>query len=203
MFTGVAKQTGWIGLGSAALLLVGCFGRNDDLLEPPAALGPGGAQPGMTAPPPPSSAPVGAPPPAPSAPEPFSLRPGEQLVNHKVIGGDSLWKLANQYKPSTSRIMAANGMTSDTIYAGKTIKIPTKTGAAPAPAATPATPAATPAPTPSPAPTTPAPAPRGFTPLTPKPAPTTPPPAPTPAPPAVPDVNFGTPEPSGAPRIQN
>ncbi|MDF1752327.1 MAG: LysM peptidoglycan-binding domain-containing protein [Verrucomicrobiales bacterium] len=65
---------------------------------------------------------------SPSKPEPsaFSLKSGESLVSYKVQKGDNLSKIASLYGTSSKRIMAANGLASDTIYAGKTYKIPTK-----------------------------------------------------------------------------
>ena len=142
------------------------------------------------------------------APEPFSLKEGEQLVAHQVAKGDSLWELAQKYDTRVSRIKAANNLQSDMIVEGRTLQIPTKmTAGAPmaAPAATPAAPAPTaPAPAPAPAPTTPAPASPGLVvpPATQAPpsapAPTAPAtPAPAPAAPSQPSLNFGTPPTSG------
>lgn len=81
-----------------------------------------------------------------SAPAPFSLRSGEKLIPYQVASGDTLGKIATQYNTSVTRIKAANGMTNDTIYAGRTIQVPTSappgglamnTPSAPAPASTP------------------------------------------------------------------
>ena len=58
-------------------------------------------------------------------PRPFELMPGEQLVIYQIGSGDTLGAIAKKYRTTTSRIMAANGMTDTTIYAGKTIKVPT------------------------------------------------------------------------------
>ncbi|MEM7602134.1 MAG: LysM peptidoglycan-binding domain-containing protein, partial [Verrucomicrobiota bacterium] len=65
--------------------------------------------------------------PTPAAPEPpeFKLREGETLVTYRIERGDSLSKIAGKYNTSISRIMAANAMTSDRIYAGKSLQIPT------------------------------------------------------------------------------
>lgn len=72
------------------------------------------------------------PPPSNYGPEPatvrpaeFKLRDGETLVTYTIEPGDTLGKIATTYNTSYSRIMAANGMTSDRIYAGKTLQIPT------------------------------------------------------------------------------
>jgi LysM repeat protein len=89
---------------------------------------------------PPSAAPTGAAPspygagatasaPA-SAPAPFSLRNGEQLVDHTIQPGESLSSIAGKYQSSINRIQSANGMTDTKIFAGKTIKVPTMGGAA-------------------------------------------------------------------------
>ncbi|MCB1230036.1 MAG: LysM peptidoglycan-binding domain-containing protein [Verrucomicrobiae bacterium] len=121
------------------------------------------------------------------APEPFSLKEGEQLLPYKVQKGDSLWELAQKYNTRVSRIKAANNLQSDMIVEGRTLQIPTKGAAPAAPAA--ATPAPAPMTTPQTAPT-PAPT------LVPAP---TPAPAPAPAAPAPsqPSLNFGTPAPAG------
>lgn len=60
-----------------------------------------------------------------SAPAPFSLREGEQLVPHSIVSGDSLSSIAAKYNSSISRIQAANGMTNTKIIAGKTLQVPT------------------------------------------------------------------------------
>lgn len=68
-----------------------------------------------------------APAPAPSAPNTpvFQLRAGEQLITHSIERGDTLGGIASHYNSSQSRIMAANGMTSTKIIAGKTLQVPT------------------------------------------------------------------------------
>lgn len=62
---------------------------------------------------------------APPAAVQFSLRNGEQLMPYKIQPGDNLGKIASKYNTSVSRIMAANSMTNDKIYAGKTLQVPT------------------------------------------------------------------------------
>lgn len=47
------------------------------------------------------------------------------LVDHTIVRGDSLWKIANDYDTTIKEIMAANEMENDQIIAGKTIKVPT------------------------------------------------------------------------------
>ncbi len=60
-----------------------------------------------------------------SAPAPFQLREGEQLVPHVIVKGDSLSSIAGKYNSSIGRIMSANGMTDSKIFAGKTLQVPT------------------------------------------------------------------------------
>ena len=43
---------------------------------------------------------------------------------HRIVSGDTLYGLARKYRTSVSAIKRANGMTSDVIFKGKTIKIP-------------------------------------------------------------------------------
>lgn len=59
------------------------------------------------------------------APQPFSLREGEQLVPHLIQTGENLSSIAARYNTSVARIQAANGMTDTRIFAGKTIQVPT------------------------------------------------------------------------------
>ncbi|MDF2376497.1 MAG: LysM peptidoglycan-binding domain-containing protein [Verrucomicrobiales bacterium] len=111
---------------------VGCLSNKKDEVAVEAAAPPPAAYPstpegyadtGSTAPVPPSSTMA----PAPAAPEPpqFSLREGETLVTYRIEMGDNLSKIATKYNTSVSRIKAANGMTNDKIFAGKTLQIPT------------------------------------------------------------------------------
>jgi LysM repeat protein len=41
-----------------------------------------------------------------------------------VKGGDTLWGLSKKYGTSVTKIKKANGLSSDTIVNGKTLKIP-------------------------------------------------------------------------------
>ncbi|MEM9480552.1 MAG: LysM peptidoglycan-binding domain-containing protein [Verrucomicrobiota bacterium] len=43
---------------------------------------------------------------------------------HKVAAGDTLWGLSKRYGTSVSAIKRANGLSSDTIVNGRTLKIP-------------------------------------------------------------------------------
>jgi LysM repeat protein len=125
-----------------ALGTVSCVGnKNKDVAETPVAAPPAAAYPDSSTDYPNSSGnsssssandyaatnSSSAPQSAPSAPSAsvFDLRAGEQLIDHTIKRGDTLGGLATHYNSSQSRIMAANGMTSTKIYAGKNIKIPT------------------------------------------------------------------------------
>lgn len=61
----------------------------------------------------------------PAAPlAPAAPAANEQIVQHQVVDGDSLWKLARHYDTSIERIKQVNQMTTDDIFSGKTILIP-------------------------------------------------------------------------------
>lgn len=178
-------QTPLLPLTGAFLLALTAAGCGNRKAPPPIEPAPSPVTPAATAPATSAA--------APSQPEPFSLKPGEQLVPHKVAKGESLWVLAQKYNTRVSRIKAANGMTSDMITEGKTLQIPTTGGGAGDPVAAPAPAAPAPAAvTPIPAPT--APAPNLFQPA-PAPAPAAPAPA-APAQGAAPSLNFGNPAPA-------
>lgn len=137
MFRG-ENSFGFLFACSLAVISVGCIGnKNKDVaveteVAPPAAAYPDSpgyadtSEPTMTptAPAPPSSS-IGAATNNTPAPSAFELRQGEQLVEYQIQSGDTLEKIANQYNTSYRRIMAANGMASDRIIAGKTIQVPT------------------------------------------------------------------------------
>lgn len=177
-----------ITLSATVALAVATIGCGNKAPEPIAPLA---AAVGNTPATPPASTSTAA---APAQPEPFSLKPGEQLVPHTVAKGESLWVLAQKYNTRVSRIKSANNMTSDLINEGRTLQIPTTGGGAAA-----SDPVAVPAPLSAPAaPATAAPAPPSlFQPAAPAPTP-----APAPAAPATgaaPSLNFGTPPPAPAP----
>ncbi len=123
---------------SVGLISVGCIGnKNKDVALEPEQAPPPAAYPDTpayadssaptmtpTAPAPPNSSVAAATTDAPAS-APFELREGETLVEYEIQSGDSLEKIAAQYNTSYRRIMAANGMTSDRIFAGKTIQVPT------------------------------------------------------------------------------
>jgi len=69
-----------------------------------------------------AAAAAAAPPAAPTAPA--APAANEQIVQHQIVTGDALWKLARHYGTSVERIKQVNQMTSDEIFAGKTILIP-------------------------------------------------------------------------------
>lgn len=95
--------------------------------------------------------------PAPSAPSPSAvLTPGVEAAPsgptvYTVKSGDTLSRIATQFKVSVRVIRAANNLKTDSIKVGQKLKIPVK---APAPTPAPAIPSAT-----EPAPTTPSTAP--------------------------------------------
>lgn len=43
---------------------------------------------------------------------------------HKIKSGDTLWELAKKYKTTVAELKRLNGLKSDTIYVGKTLKVP-------------------------------------------------------------------------------
>ena len=53
------------------------------------------------------------------------------LVEHTIVAGDSLWKIANDYGTTIKEIQEANGMTDANIFAGKKIMVPTDQPPAP------------------------------------------------------------------------
>ncbi|WP_251552258.1 LysM peptidoglycan-binding domain-containing protein [Neobacillus muris] len=84
------------------------------------------------------------------APQPSAPYPAPQTSSsgeYMIVSGDSLSKIAVKFKTTVQELKSLNGLTSDLIYAGKTLKVPgSSSAAAPAPAA------------PAPAPTAPVPA---------------------------------------------
>lgn len=169
-----------IGFLSLSMLATGCFStKNKEVVDapapPPAAypdtsanLAGGSAVPTM---PSPSGATMAATNQSASAPAPapFSLREGEQLVNHQIQQGESLSSIAAKYNSSVSRIQSANGISGTKIIAGKSIQVPTSappanlassgSAMAPAPSASPYPAPSYQAPSASPYPGTTAPAP--------------------------------------------
>lgn len=60
-------------------------------------------------------------------PKVSSSKPQNSETNYTVVSGDSLWRIAERFLGDGSRypeIKRANGLTSDTIYAGQKLKIP-------------------------------------------------------------------------------
>ena len=51
--------------------------------------------------------------------------PAVTTVSYKVVSGDSLWAIAQRFGTTVTAIKAENGLTSDNIYIGQTLRIPT------------------------------------------------------------------------------
>jgi LysM repeat protein len=54
---------------------------------------------------------------------PRATHAAEILTTYKVISGDSLWKISTTFKVSVSNLKTWNGLTTDSIYVGQTLKI--------------------------------------------------------------------------------
>jgi LysM repeat protein len=71
-----------------------------------------------------------------------STAPGTDSVNgeqsYKVKSGDTLLKIAGEFKVSVKSIRSANNLKTDKIVVGQDLKIPAKTTASPTPASDPA-----------------------------------------------------------------
>jgi len=52
----------------------------------------------------------------------------EATTSYRVIAGDSLWKIANRFDTTVSKIQLANGMEGTSLYVGQTLVIPGKNG---------------------------------------------------------------------------
>ena len=74
-------------------------------------------------------------------------------ATHTIVRGDTLSGIAARYGTTVPALMSANGLSSTTIYAGRVLRIPGASAAAPAAAPAPAAPAAAPAPAAPAAPT--------------------------------------------------
>ncbi len=77
----------------------------------------------------------------PAAPAPVPSN--KPIVDHTIRDGDSLWKIARDYKTTVREIKAANQLTSDFIVAGQTLRVPSGLAEGVAPG-TPDAPAAAP-----------------------------------------------------------
>lgn len=65
--------------------------------------------------------------------------------DYVVISGDYLGKIATKFNTTVSELKSLNGLTSDLIYAGQTLKVSANAATTPPPAVTPVAPAAPPA----------------------------------------------------------
>jgi LysM repeat protein len=54
---------------------------------------------------------------------PRAAQASESVTTYKVVSGDSLWKISTTFKISLADLKAWNGLTSDSIYAGQTLKV--------------------------------------------------------------------------------
>jgi LysM repeat protein len=59
---------------------------------------------------------------------PVAAPPDQPVIYHTVVRGDTLSGIARQYGSTVAAIKAANGLTSNTIYVGQRLLIPTGTG---------------------------------------------------------------------------
>ncbi|MCF6313016.1 MAG: LysM peptidoglycan-binding domain-containing protein [Verrucomicrobiales bacterium] len=69
--------------------------------------------------------PVYTPPPAPSPPKAKAPAPAKPKARYHTIGkGDTLWGISRKYKVGVAAIKSANGLSSDLIRPGQTLRIP-------------------------------------------------------------------------------
>jgi LysM repeat protein len=54
---------------------------------------------------------------------PSAVNASETISTYKVISGDSLWKISTTFKVSITDLKVWNGLTSDSIYVGQTLKV--------------------------------------------------------------------------------
>jgi LysM repeat protein len=54
---------------------------------------------------------------------PKAAHAAEVVTTYKVVSGDSLWKVSTTFKVSVSDLKAWNGLASDSIYVGQTLKV--------------------------------------------------------------------------------
>lgn len=71
----------------------------------------------------PSPPPVYTPPPAPK-PKPKPAPAKKQASYHTIAKGDTLWGISRRYKVSIAAIKSANGLSSDLIRPGQTLRLP-------------------------------------------------------------------------------
>ena len=68
--------------------------------------------------------PVYTPKPAPPKPTPPPTPQKKQARYHTIAKGDTLWDISRRYKVTISAVKSANGLTSDLIRPGQTLRIP-------------------------------------------------------------------------------
>jgi hypothetical protein len=54
---------------------------------------------------------------------PRAAHAAEAATNYTVVSGDSLWKISTTFKVSVTDLKNWNGLTSDSIYVGQTLKV--------------------------------------------------------------------------------
>ena len=95
---------------------------------------------------------INIPAPTPKVVTPPALVDPSGPTSYKVVSGDTLGGIAKKFGTTTKAIQSLNGLTTTSIKAGQTLKIPAKTAPAPAPEPPPVAPIA---PTPMPSSTAP------------------------------------------------
>lgn len=83
----------------------------------------------------------------PPAPTDTTPAGGTATTDYTVVAGDSLWKIATQFGTTVAALKAANNLTSDMLYVGQRLTVPT--GGATAPTTTTPTPTTTTPPAPT------------------------------------------------------
>ena len=90
---------------------------------PPAYRPPASSPPAYTPPaysPPPAPTPAPAPRPQPAPPKPAAPK----ARYHTVVKGDTLYSISRKFSVTVSQLKATNGLTSDTIRLGQTLRVP-------------------------------------------------------------------------------
>ena len=61
---------------------------------------------------------------APAASNPYASSGGSSSASHTVAGGENLYRISLKHNTSVAAIKSANGLNSDTIHPGQTLRIP-------------------------------------------------------------------------------